>query len=64
MTRTERSDVVTRVEPAGPRAEVIASTLEALQARVEDADRQALRGAIAYHAPLAPGRGGDPAPTR
>ncbi len=64
MTRTERADVAARAEPAGPRAEVIASTLEALQARIEDADRQALRGAIAYHPPLTPGRGGDPAPTR
>jgi hypothetical protein len=44
------------VEEAGeqapePRPELVASTLEALQSRVERADREALRGAIGYHPP-------------
>lgn len=63
MTQTEREELAAAVEGAGPGAEVIASTLEALQARVEDADRQALRGAIAYHSPLAAGCDPDPAST-
>lgn len=36
-------------ETGATRAEVVASTLEALQARVERADREALRGALAFH---------------
>ncbi len=36
-------------ETGATRPEVVASTLEALQARVERADREALRGALAYH---------------
>jgi hypothetical protein len=58
MTRSERADVTARLEAAEPRPEVIASTIEALQARVDEADRQALRGAIAYHPPL-PWRGAE-----
>ncbi len=59
MTRSDRADAVARTEPAEPRAELVASTLEALQARVDDADRQALRGAIAFHPPLAGGERDD-----
>lgn len=35
-------------ESSGTQDEVVASTLEALQARVERADREALRGALTY----------------
>lgn len=43
--RVEEADA----ETGATRTEVVASTLEALQARVERADREALRGAISYH---------------
>ncbi len=56
MTRSERPDEATRTEADESHTEVIASTLAALQARVDEADRQALRGAVSFHPPLAPGR--------
>ncbi|HYD41053.1 MAG TPA: hypothetical protein VEB43_09485 [Anaeromyxobacter sp.] len=49
--RVEQADA----ETGGTRTEVVASTLEALQARVERADREALRGAIAFNRPPAAG---------
>jgi len=48
------------VETGGARTEVVASTLEALQARVERADREALRGAITFNRqPGTSGEAGD-----
>lgn len=44
MTSIERADERDQAEEI--RADVLASSLEALQARIEDVDRQALRGAI------------------
>jgi hypothetical protein len=52
MVLAECMDEAT-VEAGGHHAEVIACTLEALQARLEGADREALRGAISFHPPLA-----------
>lgn len=53
--RVEQADA----EAGGTRTEVVASTLEALQARVERADREALRGAIAFNRPPAQPRDGE-----
>ncbi len=36
----------------GPSADLVASTVEALRARVDDAQREGLRGTIDPHAPL------------
>jgi len=58
MDESERVEE-TDAEAGGTRAEVVASTLEALQARVERADREALRGAIAFNRPPV---AGEPAP--
>lgn len=44
-----------RLDGSDPGADVVASTLEALQARVERAHREALRGAIDAHLPAAAG---------
>ena len=54
MDETERVEQADG-EVGGARTDVVASTLEALQARVERADREALRGAIAFNRPPAPG---------
>jgi hypothetical protein len=55
MAQNEPLDQAATSEAAESRTEVIASTLAALQARVADADRQALRGAIFFHPPIDPG---------
>jgi hypothetical protein len=43
-----------------PRDDVVASTVEALQARVEGAERDALRGTIDPHAPPSMGQPDEP----
>jgi hypothetical protein len=50
MAENDRTEPVGE-EADGTRPELVASTLEALQARVEQADREALRGALTYHRP-------------
>lgn len=60
MEETDRVDEGTGTG-AGLAADVVASTLEALQARIDASDRQALRGAIEYAPPSVPPPGTDPA---
>jgi hypothetical protein len=47
MAEQERGDEA-EAEVGAARAEVVASTLEALQARVERAHREVLRGALSH----------------
>ncbi len=60
MTRSERAHQAARMETDESHAEEIASTLAALQARVEEGDRQALRGAVPFQPALATRAPADP----